>query len=94
MFMFPSKEERIKKWAITRARGMHRFILVKGVLAWGVTTALLWSLIMCLITPNYNIKFNLPLALVLFPLGGIGWGYWVWCISERKFLKHTNASNS
>ncbi len=31
----------MEKWAKTREKGKQRFVLVNGVLGWGVTTAIL-----------------------------------------------------
>ena len=62
-------------------------MLVNGMLGWGVTTGVVWTFLSWLSTPNFNLKFTLSLALVLFPIGGLGWGWYVWRASEQEFLR-------
>ncbi|MHC4375837.1 MAG: hypothetical protein ACYS26_04465 [Planctomycetota bacterium] len=57
----------------TIAKGRTRFILVRGVLGWGVTTAVLWSVLMA-ISEGWSPWSTLPTALALFPIGGYFWG--------------------
>ena len=78
------KEEQLARWAITRQKGKARFILVSGALGWGLTTGTLYSLLMWLVM-DANLKFLLPISLILFPVGGLLWGWCVWSFSERAF---------
>lgn len=80
------KEEQLAQWAITRQKGKTRFILLNGALGWGLTTAVLYSLLMRLVMGS-NLKTMLPIALVLFPIGGLLWGWCVWSFNERKLQK-------
>jgi hypothetical protein len=75
---------RRERWAATRARGKTRFVLQYGVLAWGVTTALIWTLVMALWQGWERFWMHLGIALVVFPLAGIFWGVWMWHWSERS----------
>ncbi|MDE2427150.1 MAG: hypothetical protein KGM99_00380 [Burkholderiales bacterium] len=84
---FFSKEKRLQRWANTRRKGLWRFILMNGVLGWGVTTAILWSIFMSMTSQNFDFKTRFPLALVIFPLGGIFWGYFVWRETEKLYQK-------
>lgn len=65
------------------ALGRTRFILVRGVLGWGATTAVVWSLLMGLFMEGWSLWGTLPTALVLFPIGGYFWGAFMW----RFFFK-------
>ena len=62
----------------------RRFVWRQGVLGWGVTTALLWTALMCLMrAADEGLTLRLALvhltaALVLFPVGGYFWGLWTW----------------
>lgn len=80
------KQARLAQWAITRQKGKRNFILLHGVLGWGLVTALLYSLMMWWLM-DASLKQLLPLTLVLFPLGGVFWGWAVWTASERAFDK-------
>ena len=79
-------EQQLARWSITRQKDKTSFILMNGALGWGLTTAVLYSLLMWLVT-DANLKFLLPFALILFPVGGLLWGWCVWTFSERAFHK-------
>ena len=93
---FPSKQKRLKNWEATRERGMWRFILVNGIIGWGLTTAVLGLFIMSFVTPGFNTKTNISQALIIFPLGGILWGWLVWRHLEKelKNSKDTGIENA
>ncbi|MBK6651139.1 MAG: hypothetical protein IPG42_16525 [Betaproteobacteria bacterium] len=66
--MFPSKEKRMQRWTVTRAKGMRRFIFVNGVLGWGLMMGISWSLVMWIVGAMPNPSVQVPVALVFFPL--------------------------
>jgi hypothetical protein len=73
------------KWERARQSGSRRYILLHGVLGWGVPTAVLWSALMAALAHGGGFLHNLAVAIVLFPLGGIAFGAWIWSIKERKY---------
>lgn len=75
------------KWEETRNKGKARYILFHGVLGWGVPTAILWSILMEFISPTDAFWQRLLIALILFPIGGIAFGYFTWIASESKYKK-------
>ena len=89
--MLSSREKRMQRWARTRAKGRKRFIVIYGVLGWGISTAISMSVFMWLITPTFNPYITIPLSVVIFSLGGILWGRNMWRESEKVFLSaHEN----
>lgn len=73
-----------KKWEETREAGRASFVLRYGVLAWGVTTGLLFTLIRVLEEgADANVPLTLATSLLLFPLGGILWGHFMWWFCEK-----------
>ena len=79
---------KLEKWEKLRAKGKWNYILIYGVLGWGVSTGVLFSLIFPLVMGG-KVPF-LPvfaLSIVLFPLGGIAWGYCMWILSEKAYAK-------
>ncbi|WP_394200510.1 hypothetical protein [Shewanella waksmanii] len=79
----------IEKWKVIRAKGKTRFVVQHGVLYWGISTALMWSVIMHFIEPTEPIWVRPLIALILFPLGGLAFGFIVWRSSEAKFANRT-----
>lgn len=79
-----------KKWSKSREKGEKRFVWFQGVLLWGVCTALFWSVLMEFLVPNENIFVRPIIAIILFPIGGYGWGKWVWKITEKKYFEFEN----
>jgi len=84
------KTSQIQKWEKIRNKGKKKFIFQNGVLRWGLTTGLLFSVIMYWIgEPHTLLRFVsfLVLALIFFPIGGYFWGLWVWTASEKEHQK-------
>ena len=83
-------EKQFAKWAKTRKMGRERFIWLHGVLIWGISTAILWSIFM-MVSQGFNtLPLNLAIALILFPIGGYFWGILMWKLSEKKYNEATN----
>ncbi len=59
------------------ARGPVWFILVYGVLGWGLTTGVLFAWVLSW-EEGRSFLGALPLTLVFFPLGGLLWGFLMW----------------
>jgi hypothetical protein len=81
-----------KWWQEVRSKGRTRYIWVRGVLGWGVTTGILVALY-----NNWNFPEKLITAIlvnmIFFPIGGYIWGVWTWGTLERKFLKSQNPND-
>ena len=54
-----------------------RFILLRGPLGWGIPTAILFQLIMHL-TGEQDFFDGIISSLIIFPLVGILFGYFLW----------------
>jgi hypothetical protein len=83
--MFASREKRLRRWAKTRFRGVRRFILVNGVIGWGMTSGALFSVLMWFFNPGFNATAGLCVALILFTPLGVIWGWIFWHAMERQF---------
>ena len=75
------------RWPAIRARGMWRFILVRGVAFWG---GLMFLGILAM--TGLRLGFDHPrypllaaIALPLCAIGGIAWGLLTWYFNERIF---------
>jgi hypothetical protein len=87
------EEERWRKWKLTRSRGRNRFILVTGVLGWGLTTAVIWSLLMAGIQGWNRLPTLLPIAIIVFPICGYFFGTFVWKSTETKYYEYLHISD-
>lgn len=67
-------------------RGIVRFILLRGLLAWGVTTAFIVQLIMSLTSENGFFE-GLTTSLISFPLMGVLYGYVTWMMMLNRSRK-------
>ncbi|GHB60473.1 hypothetical protein GCM10008107_32000 [Psychrosphaera saromensis] len=67
-------------------QNIFRFILLKGVLGWGIPTAIVFQLIMHL-TGERNFFDGLISSIIIFPITGIFFGYFLWKSKSKKSLK-------
>lgn len=82
----------IEKWEKTRIKGKKRFIWVNGFLVWGLSTAILWSMIMEAFDPANTIWIRPIMALVLFPVGRLMWAHFTWNLTEKQYTSKKNGS--
>lgn len=86
----------ISRWRRMRARGPYWFVLVWGVFNWGIGTAVLWTILMSLLSEargrgdfESNVVSIGIIALALFPVAGLCFGVTVWILNERKYITAT-----
>ncbi|MFS1422734.1 hypothetical protein [Shewanella sp. 10N.286.48.B5] len=60
-----------------------KHILIKGILLWGISTAILFQLIMHL-TGEEHFFDGIVLSLITFPIGGIFYGYLTWRLQHKE----------
>ena len=80
-----------QSWEQTRARGKWSFVWRAGVLAWGLTSAFIWSAVMAW-GDGWSLQaflWHFRLAVIGFPLGGILFGLFVWWWSERNYRRQS-----
>jgi hypothetical protein len=82
--MSPSDSE---KWAKFSKLGRAGFVWRYGILGWGIPTAILFVLLQGYLDGWDGLLFKLIPALVLFPLGGIVWGRFMWAFLERRHAR-------
>ena len=83
--MFLTKEQRLQRWAVTREKGKARFILLYGVLGWGLTAAVVRSLLKGFLEPNGRVPIWVATDFAIYPALGALYGWLVWWLNERKF---------
>ena len=75
----------LARWEATRRRGPWRFILLRGVLLWGLGCGLLFGLLSASAFPQAPAAQRWALSLSLFPLGGLVLGALLWRTHERTY---------
>lgn len=84
----PMNEKQREKWAKTRQMGRTKFVLLNGVLGWGVSVAVGWSVAMTAMNGKWD-RFPLTflIAIIGFPIGGYIVGRVMWAQQEKEFAK-------
>ncbi|MGY0556645.1 MULTISPECIES: hypothetical protein [unclassified Lysobacter] len=78
------KPEQLEKWKETRQKGMLRFVLVNGVLAYG----LIMFIVMTFVVHRDKLSVNfICISAIVWSIGGALFGVLMWIIGERKFRK-------
>ncbi|MGD9634527.1 MAG: hypothetical protein AB7G28_20265 [Pirellulales bacterium] len=68
-----------------------QYVLRYGVLGWGVTTAVLFTISNAMEHGWDDFFFHLVPALILFPLGGVFFGRIMWNYKQRQLAKDTKS---
>ena len=78
----------IKRWQATRSRGRTRYLLVTGVLSWGVPMFVVMTFFVS--PPKQMSPSALLLSAVVWFLGGLLFGYMMWIVGERRYNRLTH----
>jgi hypothetical protein len=80
----------LKNWESLRRRGRKWYILVVGVLCWGLLSGLVWAVAMSAMQGWERLPLLLALGLVGFPIGGYFFGAFMWKRMESEYQKSIN----
>lgn len=83
------------KWEKVRSRGKRHFVLIRGVLGWG----LVMFLFMTVFSHFQKTGFKAPsfddisitiivINAVIWPIAGFVWGACTWSITDKSYLKY------
>ena len=75
------------------AEGKWRFILVRGVLRWGLLSAVLVATL-TFITKKDVSTMDLAIPFVILPPFGILWGTFMWSVMKRRFESPVDAPHN
>jgi hypothetical protein len=82
------------RWEKSRTLGPLRFILLYGVLGWGVSTGVLFSILFTMLGASTNTLGAVALlAVPAFAVGGLAWGGIMWIAGEWEYQKHMGRNN-
>ena len=80
----PLDAKSYRRWQKSREGGKKRYVLLFGVLFWGLLTALLFSMLPLLFGNPFD-WLKATIAFALFPVGGIFWGSYMWNHMEQRY---------
>lgn len=87
------KDDQFKAWEKTRTKGKLKFVLVTGVLLWGLPMLIFMAFINKPFTDGFTSKSAI-IHCIVWPLAGVVYGLLTWHYSERKYKKNlANRSN-
>ena len=66
------------------SKGKWNFILFKGVIAWGLMTAILFTIIRYFFN-DHQYSNDMWVHFVVFPLTGLVWGHYMWLYFNNKY---------
>jgi len=87
------KENQFVKWEAARAKGKLHFILVRGVLSWGLPM----FIFMAFINKPFADGFTSEAAIVhyiVWPIAGVLFGVFTWHLSERLYKKELTSRDN
>lgn len=81
-----------RRWQKHRRHGVVRFVVVWGLLAWGMTMLLMMDIIMPYIL-SQEVTFPSFTNIVIYGFAGLLWGFFMWHMMESRFAKEANTCN-
>lgn len=81
------KKKHFEKWSKTREKGRKNFILVNGLLAWGLPMFLVMTFFVNKPNDAQWSPIFILISAVIWALGGLAFGYFVWGSTERAYKK-------
>lgn len=82
----------LQKWEVTRQKGKTRFVLVAGVLSWGVPMFAVMTFVVNRRPERPLTPLMILISAVVWLLGGACFGLAMWAITERRYRKHLAAN--
>ena len=74
------------------AKGKWYFVIVYGVFGWGISTALLVTLIQTYLSSSSFID-KISTALIIYPVSGLAFGLVLWMMANNQYNKLVSDEN-
>lgn len=74
------------RWARTRRGGRLRFILLYGVLGWGVLAGIIAAALRSWVEHG-SFAQHVARPVMVLAVTGVGWGAWMWRVGERGYRR-------
>ncbi|MBL39134.1 MAG: hypothetical protein CMP07_12075 [Xanthomonadales bacterium] len=84
----------MKDWREFRKQGRRAYVIKHGVLLWGLSSAVIWALVMQYFDPSDPVWLRPLIAAAVFPAVGYFVGLWTWRKKEAKYHQEDGAGRS
>jgi len=82
----------VQRWEETRRKGKLNYILVNGLLAWGLPMFVVMTFFV-LRKKDEPLRLDMvAISAVLWTIGGLAFGLSIWTVSEKKYQKYLRES--
>jgi hypothetical protein len=81
----------IERWSKKREGGKSRYILQTGVLGWGMTMFIVMTFV---VNKRPETLKNVLLALLLWLVAGVAFGWLTWVVNERLYRKAAQSNGA
>lgn len=81
------KEKVFEKWKKTREKGRGNYILISGLLSWGLPMFIIMTFFVNKPEDGIMSFGMIAINAIIWALGGLGFGYFTWLASEKAFQK-------
>jgi hypothetical protein len=78
------KPEQLEKWKETRAKGMLRYVLLSGVLSYGLAMFVVMTFVVN--RDKFSASF-VGISAIAWTIGGALFGVTMWFVQEHQFRK-------
>jgi hypothetical protein len=80
------KDDQFKAWEISRQKGKLNFVLITGILSWGLPMFIFMAIVYKPFSDGFTSKTAIVHCIVWL-LGGVFFGLLNWYFTERKYKK-------
>jgi hypothetical protein len=84
----------LQKWEATRRKGKAKFILVSGILSWGLPMFVVMTFVVNRQPDKPDSPTLILTSAVIWALGGALFGWVIWNMSEKKYQKYLASQKS
>ncbi|RUO22561.1 hypothetical protein CWE08_05135 [Aliidiomarina iranensis] len=87
------REREVVAWQEARVKGFGKFVLIHGVLSWGLPMLLIIGYFNNVLGPNASASSVLIHCIIWFVAGAL-FGIVLWFVNERRYKKHLAATTA
>lgn len=86
------KEKEFETWQTTRQQGKFKFILIRGLLSWGIPMFVIMTFIFNRSEREFTTLY-LVVNAAIWGVAGIAFGALMWHITENRFNRELDVRN-